>query len=114
MCRTLKVKLCQLMAIDSQSVYPDLAASDNEKPKNFLSIFEEIPNINPLTLKTIVDFLAVTKQHNSGSEEQRFKKPWIQSNSLTDRLAADARLLNTVNTAVVAAEGKEGKWSCIV
>ena len=56
-----------------------------------------------------MSFLAETKQHNLDSEKQRFKKPWIQSNALTDLLAADARLFNSVNTAVVAAEGKEGE-----
>ena len=112
--RTLKVKLCQPTTNNWQPVHPDLAASDIAKSEVDLSSFGGIPNINPLTLKAVVSFLAETKRHDLDSEEQRFQKPWIQSNALTDRLAADARLLNSVNSAVLASEGKEGEWSCIV
>ena len=109
MLQTLKVDVCQLIVDDLFSFNPDLAAYGIAKSKIDLSIFEEIPNINPLILKAVVNFLAETNRHDADSEEQRFIKPWIQSNSLTDKLAADARVLNSVNAAVVAVEGKKGE-----
>ena len=90
-------------------MFPDANASNIDKSKVDLSMFEEIPNINPLTLKAVVSFLAEIDQHDKDSEEQRFKRPRVQSNALTDKLATDARLLNSVNSAVLASEGKEGE-----
>ena len=93
------------------SIFLDLAAYKIAKSKIDLSMLEEIPNINPVTIKAVVSFLAETDVHDADSEKQRFKKPFVQSNALTDKLAADARVLNSVNTAVVALEGKVGKQS---
>ena len=93
------------------SLFLDLAAYKIAKSKIDLSMLEEIPNINPVTIKAVVSFLAETDVHDADSEKQRFKKPFVQSNALTDKLAADARVLNSVNTAVVALEGKVGKQS---
>ena len=109
----------QIILIDSFLLsvpFLDLAAYDMAKSKINLNLFEEIPNINPVTIKAIVSFLAETDVHDADSEEQRFKKPFVQSNALTDKLAADARVLNSVNTAVVALEGKksEQSFSCFV
>ena len=96
------------------SFHPDLAAYGIAKTKIDLSIFEEIPNINPLILKAVVSLLAETNRHDADSEKQRFIKPWIQSNALTDRLAADARVLNSVNSAVVTVEGNKGEQTIYI
>ena len=114
MLQTLKVMCCQLMIYYLLSFHQDLAAYGIAKTKIDLSIFEEIPNINPLILKAVVSLLAETNRHDADSEKQRFIKPWIQSNALTDRLAADARVLNSVNSAVVTVEGNKGEQTIYI
>ena len=77
------------------------------KTKIDMSMFEELPNLKQTTLKALVRDLADTQRHDEKCEKLRFKKPWVQSNSFTDQLAADARVLRMVSSSVMDSEGKD-------
>ena len=81
------------------------------KTKMDMSMFEELSNLKPTTLKTLVRDLADTQRHDEKCEKLRFKKPWVQSNSFTDQLAADARVLRIVSSSVMNSEGKDNNNS---
>ena len=81
------------------------------KSKIDMSMFEKLPNLKPATLKVLVKDLADTQKHDEQCEKLRYKKPWVQSNSFTDQLAADARVLRMVSASVMESEGKGGEYS---
>ena len=90
-------------------MFLDLADFEIAKSVIDLTMFDEIPNLSPITMKALVRDLGDNQRFSVTSEKQRFKQAWIQSTSFTDLLAEDARVLSTVITSVLESEGKTGK-----
>ena len=99
------------MTIGLWSIFPDLADYEVAKSKIDMSMFEELPNLKPATMKALVKDLADTQKHDEQCEKLRYKKLWVQSNSFTDQLAADARILRMVSASIMGSEGKGGEYS---
>ena len=69
-----------------------------------LTNFQSITNLANTTKDQLVEnlvlSLSVFARHEELAESVRFRRRWVQSNTFTDRLARDSRLLTTVKTSV--------------
>ena len=80
-----------------------------------LTNFESITDLDSTTNDALVEniFVRVSRfaSHEELAESVRFQRGWVQSNTFTDRLARDGRLLTTVQTAVkqIVGSGRKGE-----
>ena len=67
---------------------------------NFQSITNLANSTKDQLVENLVISLSVFARHEKLAESVRFRRRWVQSNTFTDRLARDSRLLTTVKTSV--------------
>ena len=87
-------------AISSQSNFSIEESNSLINLTNFQSITDLASTTKDQLVENLVISLSVFARHEKLAESVRFRRRWVQSNTFTDRLARDSRLLTTVKTSV--------------